>query len=103
MPFVMATYVNSILAANPSFHNIKDSSLDPLNNLLQGAPMVLNAGQRQQILATLGLIPYAKQQKYTNALTYARQQLALGIPGIPYGYPVNLVHRFNFYEASMAA
>jgi hypothetical protein len=103
MPFVMANYVNLIIAANPTFHNIKDSSLDPLNNLLQNAPMVLNAGQRQQILERLGLIPFAKQQKYTNALTYARQQLALGIPGIPYGYPVNLVHRYDSYEVALAA
>jgi len=102
MPFSMMTYLNHVLTANPTFHNVKDSSLDPLNNLLQGAPMVLNAGQRQGILERLGLIPYAKQQKYANALNYARQQLALGIPGIPYGYPVSLVHRFDFYEVAPA-
>jgi hypothetical protein len=103
MAFVMMTYLTHILTANPTFHNIKDSSLDPLNNSLQNLPMVLNAGQRQQILERLGLIPYAKQQKYANALNYARQQLNLGIPGIPYGYPVNLIHRFHDYEVALAA
>lgn len=103
MPFSTLTYMGHVLAANPNFKRIKDSSLDPLNVLLQNSPQALNAAQRQQVLEALGLIPYAKQQKYQAALNYARQQLNLGIPGIPYGYPVNLVHRFDFYEASMAA
>jgi hypothetical protein len=105
MPFSMMTYLNHILTANPTFHNVKDSSLDPLNNRLQGAGVgpAVNAGLRQQILEALGLIPFAKQQKYTNALNYMRQQFTLGIPAIPYAYPVNLVHRFDLYEAAPAA
>lgn len=103
MPFVMATYLNHVTTANPTFRRFKGSSLDALNNLLQNAPGVLNAAQRRQFTETLGLIPYAKQQKYINALNYARQQLALNIPGIPYGYPVNFIHRYDFYEVSPAA
>jgi len=103
MPFVYATYLNHVTTANPTFNRIKDSSLNPLNLLLQGAPGVLNPGLRQQVLETLGLIPYAKQQTYANALNYALQQLNLGIAAIPYAYPVNLVHRFDSYQVALAA
>jgi hypothetical protein len=103
MPFVYAAYLNHVTTANPNFSRIKDSSLEPLNHLLQGAPAVLNPGLRQRVLEELGLIPFAKQQKYANALNYARQQLNLGIPGIPYAYPVDLRHQFEYYEVAHAA
>jgi hypothetical protein len=102
MPFSMVTYMGHVMTANPQFKRIKDSSLDPLNLLLQNAPQALPAPLRQQVTETLGLIPFAKQQKYAAALNYARQNLNLGIPGIPYGYPVDLVHRFDSYEAGAA-
>lgn len=103
MPFLMLTYMNHVTTANPTFRRIKDSSLDPLNNLLQVAPpMGLNPAQRRNILEALGLIPFAKQQKYANALNYAAQQLNLGIPGIPYGYPIVTRHRRIEYNVSEA-
>jgi len=103
MPFVYATYLNHVTTANPNFNRIKDSSLNPLNQLLQNAPGVLNPGLRLQVLEALGQIPFAKQQNYANALNYARQNLNLGIAAIPYAYPVNLVHRYDSYEVAMAA
>jgi hypothetical protein len=101
----MMVYVNHIITANPTFHKVKDSSLDPLNNLLQNAPpggINANAPLRRQILETLGVIPYAKQQKYAAALNYAVQQLHLNVPGIPYGYPIVSRHRLVEYEVSEA-
>lgn len=102
MPFVLQTYMNHVTTANPTFHRIKDSSLDPLNALFQVAPMALNPAQRRNILETLGLIPFAKQQKYATALNYAAQQLNLNIPGIPYGYPIATRHRRTEYNVSAA-
>ena len=103
MAFVYATYLNHVTAANPNFRRIKDSSLDALNLVLQNAPAVPNPAQRRTILEALGLIPFAKQQFYANALNYARMQLNLGIGPVPYAYPVNLVHRFDYYEVWQAA
>lgn len=104
MPFSMMTYMNHVLTANPNFRRILDSSLDPLDNLLQVAPPGgLNPAQRRAILETLGRIPFDKQQKYANALNYAVQQLHLGVPGIPYGYPVVTRHRRIEYNVGQAS
>jgi hypothetical protein len=99
----MATYLNHVTTANPLFNKIKDSSLDPLNNLLRVAPPGgANPAQRQAILELLGMIPHDKQQKYANALNYAVQHLNLRVPGIPYGYPIVTRHRLHEYQVAEA-
>lgn len=104
MPFVYATYLNHIHGANAHFERFKNSSLHALDHLLAGAgPGGANAAQRKQILAALGLVPFAKQQKYAAGLNYAVANLHLNIHGIPYGYPVNLRTRLDFYEVASAA
>jgi hypothetical protein len=104
MPFVLATYLNHIQNANAHFRKFKSSSLDIFNALLNGLPGgALNPGQRRQLIEALGRIPHAKQMKYAAALNYAQTNLNLNIPGIPYGYPVNLSTQLDFYEVSSAA
>ena len=103
MPFLMPTYINHVNTANPHFRRVKGSSLDALNNILTGLPGgALAPAQRRQVIETLGRIPHGKQLKYAAALNYARTNLNLNIPGIPYAYPVNLTTSLDFYEVARA-
>lgn len=103
MPFVFATYREKLIAANPINRAGGDPVLGPLNALLQAAPAVLNGPQRRQITEALGRIPFAAQQRYIDALGYARQQLRMEICSLPYAYPVDLVHTFDYYEVAEAS
>lgn len=86
MPFNFATFQQHLQAANPHYSRFKESSMKPLENLLQNLGAAVGPQSLAQIQPLWAAVPHAKQQKYVQAATYLKQfvpALADAIPVSP--------------------
>jgi hypothetical protein len=94
MPFNFATFQQHVQGRNTHFSRFKESSLQPLENLLQNLGAAVGPQSLAQIQPVWAAVPHDKQQKYVNAGNYLKQF----VPGLADAIPVSSKMRFREFR-----
>ena len=83
MPFNIDTFRQHLKNANSSYSRFKESSLEPLEKLLEQLGTTVGPTNLQQIQSVWAAVDHEKQQKYVEAAVYLKQFVPELVHAIP--------------------